>query len=249
MQSQIDEIITLISQNIEPQKKSFKQFDFRKTKTLFRGKEILQKITLLENLIWERAQSITKQPQRTKEIYVQILNTVLEIKKHQKPENDNELVILLQQLKQQLQSMNIINLPSTSGELSIAKKKFKSLPREIKEEVLADVNELEKTFNASCYRASIILCGRILETCLHRKHFNATQNDLLEKSPGIGLGKLIQKLREKNVTFPPGLTQQIHLINQVRVFSVHVKKETFIPTRAQAHAIILYTMDSIEQMF
>jgi hypothetical protein len=249
MQSQIEEIITLISQDAEPQQKSFKQFDFRKTKTLFRGKEILQKINLLENDIWETARDINNQPQRTKETYIQILNTVLEIKKHQKPENNKELIILLQQLKQQLQSMNTINLPSVSGELTINKKTFQSLPREIKDEVLADTNELEKTFNASCYRASIILCGRILETCLHRKHYNATQNDLLEKSPGIGLGKLIQKLREKNVIFPPGLTQQIHLINQVRVFSVHVKKETFIPTRAQAHAIILYTMDSIEQMF
>ncbi|MBN2457588.1 hypothetical protein JXB31_00475 [Candidatus Woesearchaeota archaeon] len=123
------------------------------------------------------------------------------------------------------------------------------MPPEIKPDIIADLRELERSFNSGCFRAATILCGRILETCLHRKYFEATGNDILEKNPGIGLGKLIAKLAEKNISFDPGLTQQIHLINQVRVYSVHVKKDSFYPTKQQTHAMVLYTLDAIGKMF
>jgi hypothetical protein len=51
------------------------------------------------------------------------------------------------------------------------------------------------------------------------------------------------------VVLDPGLTQQIHLINQVRVFSVHKKKEVFRPTREQAEAMVLYTKDVLRKLF
>ena len=125
----------------------------------------------------------------------------------------------------------------------------KGIPAEIKEELAADIHELEKTFQTGCYRSSIILCGRILETLLHRKYFDVTGQDLLEKAPGIGLGKIIAKLKEKEVAIDPGLTQQIHLINQVRVFSVHTKQEPFYPSKEQAHGTILLTMDVINKFY
>ena len=123
------------------------------------------------------------------------------------------------------------------------------VPDSIKPAVAADIREMEKAFNSGCYRAATILCGRILEVALHKKHYDVTNNDLLEKSPGIGLGKLIARLSEKDVKLDPGLMQQIHLINQVRVHSVHVKKQAFSPTRQQAYAMILYTMDILEKLF
>ena len=122
-------------------------------------------------------------------------------------------------------------------------------PIEIKDEINLDIKEFNCAFNSECYRASIILCGRILETCLHRIYFDATNNDLLEKSPGIGLGNLIAKIRDKGIDLDPGLTQQIHLINNVRIFSVHKKKQLFMPTKQQTYATILYTLDIIERMF
>ena len=125
----------------------------------------------------------------------------------------------------------------------------KNIPAEISSEIAADLNELEKAFTSQCYRAATILCGRILETCLHRKYYEITGNDILEKNPGIGLGKLIAKLAEREVVFDPGLTQQIHLVNQVRIHSVHVKKESFHPSPQQTHAMILYTLDVVERMF
>ena len=124
-----------------------------------------------------------------------------------------------------------------------------SIPNDIYPEVEADMNEMQKCMSAGGYRSVVILCGRILEVVLHRKYFEATQNDLLEKSPGIGLGSLIAKMKERGLEFDPGLTQQIHLINQIRVFSVHKKQQPFQPSRAQAQAIMLYTGDVLEKMF
>ena len=123
------------------------------------------------------------------------------------------------------------------------------LPEEIKDEIYADIAELGRCFDAACYRSAIVLCGRILETTLHRKYFEVIGKDILETQPGIGLGTLVAKLKEKNVAFDPAITQQIHLINNIRISSVHKKNEPFIPTRAQAHATILYTMDIVERMF
>lgn len=127
--------------------------------------------------------------------------------------------------------------------------KPKSLPSEISADVNADIEEMNKAFSHGCCRSVAILCGRILEVSLHRKYFEVTGVDLLEKSPGIGLGKIIAKLSEKNVNFDPGLTQQIHLINNIRISSVHVKQEPFTPSKSQAEAMMLYTMDILSKIF
>lgn len=123
------------------------------------------------------------------------------------------------------------------------------LPSEIKEEVTADIKELQQCFDNGLFRSSIILCGRILETALHRKYFELSGRDLLETSPGIGLGNLIAKLKELEYNFDPGISEQIHLINQVRIYSVHKKQSPFVPTSDQAQAIILYTLDVVRKLF
>ncbi|MFC1801103.1 hypothetical protein ACFLZB_01455 [Nanoarchaeota archaeon] len=123
------------------------------------------------------------------------------------------------------------------------------LPREIASEAIADLKEMDKCLANDCLRSVVVLCGRVLETALHRKYFEATGKDLLEKAPGLGLGKLIAKLSEAEVVLDPGLTQQIHLINQIRVFSVHKKKEIFRPSREQAEAMVLYTKDVLRKLF
>ncbi len=123
------------------------------------------------------------------------------------------------------------------------------LPADIREEVGADLEEIERCFRNGCLRSVVILCGRVLETALHRKYFEVCGQDLLEKAPGTGLGNLIAKMSEKGISIDPGLPNQIHLINQVRVFSVHKKQQPFRPSRAQAHAIMLYTLDAVEKLF
>ena len=123
------------------------------------------------------------------------------------------------------------------------------VPADIREDIEADVEELNKCFESDCYRSAVMLCGRILETALHRKYFEVTGNDLLEKAPGIGLGNLIAKLSEKDIAVDPGLGNQIHIINQIRIFSVHKKQDPFYPSKQQTNAIMLYTMDAIEKLF
>jgi len=135
--------------------------------------------------------------------------------------------------------------PEENNELvSIPKK----LPGEIKSELIADIQEIHTCFDSGAYRAVVILCGRLLETSLHWKYYNETGTDLLETSPGIGLGSIIAKLRDRKIEFDPGVTQQIHLINQVRVFSVHTKKQLFLPSEKQAKAIMLFTIDILEKL-
>lgn len=123
------------------------------------------------------------------------------------------------------------------------------MPDEIAEHIGADVDELRRCYDAGCYRSSIILCGRIIETALHRKYFEVTGNDALEKEPGIGIGKLIARMSEKGILVDPALPQQIHFVNQVRISSVHTKHERFDPSKVQAQATILYTVDIIGKLF
>ena len=122
-------------------------------------------------------------------------------------------------------------------------------PVDIRDEMLADFTELKKCFDAGCFRSAVVLCGRLLEVALHRKYFEIAGNDLLEKSPGLGLGNLLARMDEKGVKFDPGLTNQIHLINQVRIFSVHKKQQPFNPSKTQTQAIILYSVDVLKKLF
>jgi len=131
----------------------------------------------------------------------------------------------------------------------ISKIRKAKLPNEIREEIFLDLQEIDNCYKAKAYRSVIILCARILEILLHRKYFESTGIDLLEKNPGIGLGNLIAKLKERGIEFDPALTQQIHLINQIRIVAVHKKNYIFSPSREQTQAIVLYTIDLIQKLF
>ena len=173
---------------------------------------------------------------------------------------DNDVTILqIESLLRQLSSTGIQQAKALLEKIRIlasdleqpkhSQTKIKGIPAEIKDEMHADIAELQRCFDARCFRATVILCGRILETALHRKYYEATKNDLMEKSPGLGLGNLVAKLHEKGVLTDPALSQQIHLINQVRIYSVHAKKEPFAPSEEQAQAIMLYTIDIVKKLF
>lgn len=172
-------------------------------------------------------------------------------------EIDNpELQAVLKEIEKTKDIDEMLELISQMEEIKIKDKqveekavKLPPLPYEIKDEIKADVEEMQKSYNSGCYRAATILCGRILETALHRKYFEIVGQDILETQPGIGLGKLIAKLKEKEVSLAPGLTEQIHLINQVRINSVHKKQSTFRPSQDQAKAMMLYTLDILRNMF
>jgi len=123
------------------------------------------------------------------------------------------------------------------------------IPREIYAETKASFDELIKCYEHNCFRSALILCGRILEIALHCKYLESTGQDLLKKAPDIGLGNLILRFKEKEIQLDPGLGNQIHLINQLRIASVHKKKRSFNPTKSQTKATILYTLDTLKKLF
>jgi len=215
----------------EPKKKT-SSYDFGMQKSDLYKKNIENSIERIKELAFDLASSY-KDDKNNKDT---ILSILMIIQKDFNGEID-KLISLADSLNiRDMQKQLKITLPN-------------NIPTEIRPDIIADLNELERAFNSGCFRASTILCGRILETCLHRKYYEATGNDILEKNPGIGLGKLIARLSDKNVKFDPGLTQQIHLINHVRIHTVHVKKESFSPSPQQTYAMILYTLDIIDKMF
>ncbi len=160
-----------------------------------------------------------------------------------KPE---EALVLLEKIAEHVAELPIQKQAPQRGEVTFT---LARVPDDIANDVHADVEELQRCYDASCYRSCIILCGRLLEYGLHRIYFEASGTDILEKNPGIGLGTLIAKLNELNFQFEPGMSQQIHLINQIRIFSVHKKQNAFYPSREQTHATILYTLDALNKLF
>lgn len=142
-----------------------------------------------------------------------------------------------------------LSLPKPQRPMNTSSYANLNIPFEIKDDILYDLAEVERCFNANAYRSSMILCARILETALHRKYYDVTGKDLLETSPGIGLGNIISKLKESNIEIDPAITQQIHLVNNVRIFSVHKKQGAFLPSKEQAQATLLFTIDILKKLF
>ncbi len=222
-----------VNQGIELNKESNnKSLDFKSQRTDYFKKTFNDS---LNNLI-----ALNKQLKENNFLKInEIISLVDNINNNHKKLSNTELLQLTQKLKtlipkQKKQKLNF-DVPN--------------LPKEISNEMIADIHEMNLCFESGLYRSATILCGRILETALHRKYYDVTGKDILETNPGVGLGKLIAKLKEKQVKFDPGITQQIHLINQVRISSVHKKQELFMPTKAQTQAMILYSMDVLGRMF
>ncbi|MFH1439097.1 MAG: hypothetical protein ABIG89_00905 [Candidatus Woesearchaeota archaeon] len=222
------------------------RFDFKALKSSNHERLMKVKTEQLKELIFEAGADYKKNKNKHN-LFVELfglINTFDDENNNDSKQNLSKIntiknIIIQLNLTESITSALNITIPSSTS----------NIPNDIKEEISLDIRELNNAFNANCYRASIILCGRIVETCLHRKYYEETGVDMLEKSPGIGLGNLIAKMRDKGITFDPGLTQQIHLLNNVRIFSVHKKKELFIPSKQQTYASILYTMDIVERLF
>jgi len=214
-------------------------YDYKQKQNIYHINTLKSSLRLVRSDSLELPQ-LTKHDVRNQAQVNQILELIPELDSKDLNKLDKTTTKLLNITKQ-------LNFPKQDLEKTFSTPT--NLPEEIVSDIKADISELNRCFNSECYRSSIILCGRLLETALHRKYYEVTNNDLLEKSPGIGLGNIIAKLKEKNTELDPAITNQIHLINQVRIFSVHKKKQAFYPTKQQTQAAILYTLDILEKLF
>ncbi|MBI5390227.1 hypothetical protein HZB02_01955 [Candidatus Woesearchaeota archaeon] len=231
------ELIALIEQTELYLKDKAKQtkglsYDFSVQKGTYVEKRILQNIDDIAAICWDLCQHHTIASNRT------ILKKMLDILQDLQPAN----------MAEQLAALKIevkrLKLPMEKKQLT----EF-TLPAEIKKEVETDLQEMNSCYENGCYRSAIFLCGKILETALHRKYFEATNKDLLETSPNLGLGKIIAKMKEANINLGIGIDEQIHLINKLRVESVHKRQDVFIPTKEQAQATMLYTTDVLGKLW
>ena len=227
--------------NLRKQKNS-RLFDFRQNKEDYIRASLSNSVKELKSSAWALS-GIYNTNNSNEQNIIKILELVIKTEKKYEISNFEDMVSYIDDIAEITALLKSRAVKEDELNFDIP-----ALPSGIESDVMADIRELKRCFNAKCYRSSTILCGRILETALHRKYFEATNKDILETSPGIGLGNLIAKLNNK-VEFEPGIKDQIHLINKVRISSVHKKKEAFFPTRQQAYAIILYTLDILKKLF
>lgn len=226
---------------IKPNQKNNIILDFKQKKEDVYQKNIHRNLQIVKNKAWSLTREITDESSKNR--LMDVLDAVNQLDKLYLTGDLKGMVKIVQQVK------------TTAERISVHKKEnldiraLHNIPTEIKNEITKDIQDMKKCFENGLYRSAMIMCGRVLETALHRKYYEITGVDILEKNPGIGLGTLVAKLMDKNVKFDPGVTQQIHLINQVRVYTVHKKQEVFEPTREQAHATILFTMDIVNKLF
>lgn len=213
--------------------------DFKAQQRSVLAGDIVSSINRLE----KEARELRKLADQDEFAVVDMLSTVRQLQQAKELAAIKELVHGLRN------KLTDIEAEDKGASLSVVPKQLPFLPVEIRGDVESDLAELGRCYDAEAYRSVVILCGRMLEVALHRRYFEATKNDLLEKAPGTGLGNLIAKLADKGVLVDPALTNQIHLINQVRVHSVHVKKDAFRPSKDQAHAMTLYTVDVLKKLF
>ncbi len=233
----------IISKKLNLKKQKIKRlFDFRQNKEDYIKVSLSNSMKKLKSSAWGLSEIYNINKANEQNI-IKILELVMKTEQKYQMSNFEDMLLCLEDIAE-------ITALIKSGAVKEDELNFNmpTLPSSIEPDVMADIRELKRCFNAKCYRSSTILCGRILETALHRKYFEATNKDILETSPGIGLGNLIAKLNNK-IEFDPGIKDQIHLINKVRISSVHKKKEAFFPTKQQAYAIILYTLDILKKLF
>lgn len=124
---------------------------------------------------------------------------------------------------------------------------LQKVPKEVINEVQLDLEEALRCIDAKAFRSSIIMAARSLEVCLHRKYFEATGTDLFDS--GIGIGKLIGKLKEEKVSLTPGVNQVFNLANDCRIHSVHKKKNIFLPKDSDALSILQLVNNCIERLW
>jgi len=240
MQKEIKQLKEYINRTRRVDNKEVKKnsiLKFKKNDSELLNKNIQSSIISVRDSFWILSDNLQKTPEN-----IRILNKVYDQIKRLDQNNITNTIDAIIEIEDELKKVKVIH----DFKINL---NHKRLPIEVKDEIIADFSETQKCYQNGSYRSSIILCGRVLEIALHRKYFELTNLDILEKNPGIGLGTLIAKLQEKNIKFDPGITQQIHLINQTRIHSVHIKKETFYPTKTQAQAIMLLTQDILEKLF
>ena len=109
----------------------------------------------------------------------------------------------------------------------------------VKYDISLSYNEAIKAYLNRLYISSIVLCGKVIEIAIHFLYEKNNNEELLDKYPGIGLGKALGKLRKQGFKFPEEIDSTVNLINKYRNAYIHKKTASVMPNDTQAEAIIL----------
>ncbi len=116
-----------------------------------------------------------------------------------------------------------------------------------KEEIEIDMKEAEICVNSGAYKAGITMCGRAVEVTLHSIYEEKTGSDLSRS--GIGLGKLIGKMREENIDIPEEITRIANFINDMRVISIHKREKLYLPSVEETTSIFELTNAVLRKLY
>jgi len=137
-----------------------------------------------------------------------------------------------------------------SGSLPIEEASFlvdlSIVPTEIREELEIDFDEVRKCYFAGAYKASLSICGRVLEVVLARKYYETKKIDPIHSRWFIG--HLIRKCFEDGVLNDRAVEDICNLINKSRIDSVHKTVTLYKPGPDDTKPIIEFTIGLVKKL-
>ena len=110
-------------------------------------------------------------------------------------------------------------------------------------DLLSDINEVLCCMKVNAYRASLCLCGRILEWSI--KWLLTIHRIPFEKN--WMLGSLLGAAENTDTYLDPSLKNCSNIINQQRIAGVHAKERVPIPSKNQALMVLHATLDVVDR--
>jgi hypothetical protein len=110
-------------------------------------------------------------------------------------------------------------------------------------DLVNDLREMRFALTTHCFRATLAMGGRILESILKARLIAAGQ----EVSRDWMVGTLLSRIEAAGDYTDPGLKNVWNLINQQRIIGVHAKERVPIPSREQALMVAYAVIDTVRR--
>ncbi len=114
----------------------------------------------------------------------------------------------------------------------------------VREDIQHDLAELRACIASDLPRATLAMCGRVVENSLRLTFFRETGAELPEDAT---VGRMIARIREERLYVDPGLKNAWNIINAQRIVGVHAKEGHPIPSRVMVLCVAYATVESVER--
>lgn len=116
------------------------------------------------------------------------------------------------------------------------------LTPDVLELVRRSYEEVLRCYEQSCFVASIVMCGKIVETILADSYCRKFDKDArTDRLPGIA--DMIKDLKKTGFQFPAGLSERMDAISKHRNLAVH--GAVTVPTQDEARSTIYLVKDAL----